>query len=197
MKKKIFLIVFAAISFTPIVRVEAQEINNLYIAAMSETFSFPFTRFTPIHPGLEIGTSMLKKEKQKGVHNINVFLGGYYHQKIENGFYLIGEYAYQYKLNENFGIDLPVGGGYQHDFYPGEIYKQSETSGEWEKFNQMGKPHALVTFGFGFTFLKPQKVQPFVRYQSVIDFPLYNGFMTTRTFIKIGVNIKLKNNETE
>lgn len=197
MKKKIFLVILTAMGMFPLSQVKAQNINNVFIAAMSETFSFPFTRFTPIHPGLEVGTSLFNKGKQNNEHHINIYLGGYYHQKIENGFYIIGEYAYRFNYKNIIGIDLPVGGGYQHDFYPGEIYEQNSTSGEWEVARQKGKAHALTTFGLGFTFLKPAKVQPFIRYQSVIDFPLYNGFLTTRTFFKIGVNIKLNNNETE
>ena len=197
-KKKISVFHYLIILlFLSAANTHAQKIDNLFFAATTEAYAFPFTRALPVHPGLEIGTTLWSKEKQKTEHLANVYCGGYYHRKVENAFYLRGEYVYRFKLMNTVGIGLPIGGGYQHAFYPGEVYKQNSETGEWEKINQKGKPHALVNFGLGLTYLKAQKIQPFVRYESVIDFPLYNGFLTTRTFFKLGVNVKFLNNETE
>ena len=195
MKYKILSPLIIAISFFPFMAAKAQKTNNLFVAVVSETYSFPFTRFLPIHPGLEIGTSLFHKERPKSEHYINIFLGGYYHRKVENGFYLRSEYVYRYKIKNAIGIDFPVGIGYQHAFYPGEVYEQNSETGDWERANQVGKPHALVNFGLGFTYLKPKKVQPFVRYESIIDYSLNRGFLTTRTFLKFGINIKISKNE--
>lgn len=96
--KKIFLVTLTALSFFPFTWVKAQKINNLFIAGMTETYSFPFTRLTPVHPGLEVGISWYEKTKQNGVHSLNTYIGGYYHKKVENGLYLKGEYVYTYKF---------------------------------------------------------------------------------------------------
>lgn len=195
MNKRIFLLIVIATGILVTINTRAQQIDNLYISATTETSSFPFTRFLPIHPGVELGTTLLNKGKQNSEHFVNVYLGGYYHQKIENGFYLRSEYAFRYKINNTIGIDFPIGGGYQHSFFPGEIYEQNIETGDWERIKQRGKPHLFVDFGLGFTYLKSKRVQPFIRYESIIDFPLYNGFMTTRTFFKLGINIKISNDD--
>ena len=169
----------------------SQKIHALSISAMTETTSYPFTRYLPIHPGLEVGTTFWLKEKNNSKHQINAYLGGYHHKKLENGFYLRGEYAYTYSIKNIIGLDLPLGVGYQHTFYPGEVYEQNAESGNWEKMNHFGKPHTIVNCGFGLRILNLGKVQPFIRHESALDIPLYNGFLNLRTFLKLGINIKL------
>ncbi len=190
-----FFLIILCVFFLSEVR--AQKLNNLSFALTSETYSFPFTRILPVHPGIEVGTSIFQRVKNNSQHNINAFIGGYHHQKIENAFYLRSEYRYRYKIKNTIGIDIPVGVGYQHKFYPGEIYEQNPSTGEWENKNQIGKSHFLVTFGLGLTYINASRIQPFVKYESNIDIPLYNGFLTTRTFIKFGVNIKLNQHENK
>lgn len=171
---------------------KAQKLENVFVSAMTETSAFPFSRYLPIHPGLEIGTTFFQVEGERSLHRGNFFLGGYTHRKIENGFYLRGEYVYTYKFKDLVGVNLPVGLGYQHSFYPGEAYTQNPESGEWEKARQIGKPHGLVNFGIGFTWLNNSRIQPFVRHENVIDIPFFNGFTTVRTFLKLGVEIKIR-----
>lgn len=175
----------------------AQKTINLSVALTTETYSFPFTRFSPIHPGLEVGISIFEKYNKNSIHNVNTFIGGYHHQKIENAIYLRSEYIYRYKLKNTISIDGPIGIGYQHAFYPGDIYEQNSISGEWERKRQFGKSHFLVTFGLGITYLKTKKIQPFIRYESALDFPIYNGFLTTRTTFKLGINIKINQDESK
>ncbi len=124
-------------------------------------------------------------------------MGGYHHNKVENGFYLRGEYAYTFKIENTIGIELPVGFGYLQAFYPGEMYAQNEKTKTWERARQYGKPHAFISFGFGLTYLKASNVQPFLRHENILDFPLYDGYMNIKTLIKAGVNIKLNQNDTE
>lgn len=169
---------------------KGQLIDNLFVAATNESMAFPFTRYFPIHPGLEIGTTLWRSEGERSLHRANVFVGGYTHRRMENGLYLRGEYAYTYKLRDILGIDLPLGLGYMHAFYPGVTYAQNPEDGTWAEARQIGKPHGLVTGGFGFTLLKSDRFQPFVRQETAIDLPLYNGFVSIKTFVKIGLDIK-------
>ncbi len=92
-------------------------------------------------------------------------------------------------------IDFPIGLGYQHSFYPGTVYEQDNITGSWEAKRQWGKPHGLVKFGLGFAYLKAEKVHPFIRQESVIDIPFFNGFLNTRTLVIVGVYFKLKGHE--
>ena len=170
---------------------QAQAFSNLYVAGMAETTSFPFTRYLPFHPGLEVGTTLWHTDRGPFTHRANAFLGGYHHRLHENGIYLRGEYQLTYPIQDLVGIDLPVGFGYQHTFYPGETYSQDPETGEWSEARQFGKPHALVNFGLGVTFLKTERVQPFIRQESTIDLPLFNSFALIRNFVKLGVNIQL------
>ncbi|MFD1552913.1 hypothetical protein DNU06_07890 [Putridiphycobacter roseus] len=184
----ILLLVFAILTQGTL---QAQKLNNLSIALTNETYSFPFTRFLPLHPGLEIGTTLFQSKSGNSTHHINAYLGGYHHQKVENALYLRTAYSYQYNIKNTIGIDAPVGIGYQHTFYPGETYVQNTDTGAWENKKQWGKSHALLTFGLGLTYLKANRLQPFIRYESNIDLPLYNSYLTTRTFFKLGMHIKL------
>lgn len=197
MKLRVFRILVCLLLIAVYSGIKAQKPQNLFFALTSETYAFPMTRFAPIHPGLEIGTTLVERSGNHIDHNINAFVGVYHHRLVENGFYLRGEYAFTYKIKNTLGISIPLGGGYQHSFYPGELYEQDPQTGQWSKKTQFGKPHALVEFGLGLTYLKPKRIQPFVRYESVIDFPLYNSFLTTRAFLKLGVNLHLNNTKND
>lgn len=85
----VFLFVLVTANYS-----NAQKVKNLSIAATSETASFPFSRYAPIHPELEIRTRLWQQEKEKSLRTVNVYAGGYYHKKIENGFYLRTDYTH-------------------------------------------------------------------------------------------------------
>ena len=185
------------LSFTGIFHVTAQKIESVSVALTTETISLPFSRYAPIHPGIEIGATVWNRERGKMMYEVNTYLGAYHHKKVENGFYLKVDFMPTLKIKNVIGLDFPVGVGYQHSFYPGKLYELDSGTGEFSEVNQMGKPHALVNFGFGLTYLKPNKIQPFIRHESVVDLPLYNGIANSRTFLKLGVNIKLNSNENK
>ena len=172
--------------------IHAQKLNDYSIAWTTETISLPFSRYLPIHPGLEIGAKVLEKENRLFTHRIRIHFGGYHHRRVENGFYLNASYIPMIKLSQSIGIDLPIGLGYQHSFYPGELYEQNNETGEFDRVTQLGRPHALINFGFGFTYHKPKRVKPFIRHENVIDLPLYNGLPNSRTFLKTGIILRLK-----
>ncbi len=189
--KKIAVILFCL----SVLATYGQKLDRLSIALMSETHSFPFTRYLPVHPGLEAGLSLWSKQNGNHEQIVSAYLGGYHHKLVENGFYLRGEYVYRYKLLNSIGLDVPLHAGYQHNFYPGTVYEQDTDSGDWVKKTQIGKSHLITGVGFGLTWIKSENVQPFIRQESTIEVPLYNGFVNLRTFVKLGVNIKISQNE--
>ena len=97
----------------------AQFIDNLDIAVQSESIAYPFSRFSSVNPGIQIGTSFRKRVKAKSERNYNIHLGFYHHNDVENGIYLRGEYAHTFIVAKKLGVMLPVGLGYLHTFYPG------------------------------------------------------------------------------
>ena len=157
----------------------------------NENVAFPFTRYTPIHPGAEIGVGVYEVEKDKSIQTVNVYAGGFYHKRLELGLYVRGEYQYTLKFKDKVGLDLPVGIGYLHSFYPGELYELN-SNGEFETVSQTGRPHALITGGVGVRYLGFEKVQPFVRQSIGIETPFANYLpVLPHSFLSFGVTIQL------
>lgn len=169
--------------------------NKISISAMTESVAFPFTRYSPIHPGLEFGYLLKERQKTKMIKALNMQLGWYLHKKVQNAFYIRAESAWQFFLKDFITADLYAGLGYMHVFYPGEVYQLNSSSGEFEKINQTGRPHALGTLGFGFTYRNQSNIEPFVRQDLGIESPFANGIpIMFHSFLKIGINIKLNEN---
>lgn len=185
--KQLFVLILLACWITSF----GQTIKGVSIAAMNEEISFPFTRFTPIHPGVEVGITFREVEKEKSIRNLNLNVGFYHHEKIENGIYLRGEYQFRPKLGSLLTFDLSGSLGYLHTFFPGEIYEMNESSYEFEKVNQSGRSHLTGALGMGFTLVKTEKIQPFIRQELMVETPFASGVpVIIHSFLKLGVNIK-------
>ena len=185
-----FTILVMLMSTLVVSSIHAQRIQKFSVSLMTEANVYPFTRLGPIHPGLELGVTFWNKKGEFLTHEANAYLGGYHHTKLENGFYTRGEYMPSFNYKNTVGISLPISIGYLRSFYPGTLYEQN-SAGEFKKVNQTGVSSLLVNFGIGITYLKINKIQPFIKYESMGVFPLYNGITDIKTFIKIGTNIKL------
>ncbi|MEM6317682.1 MAG: hypothetical protein AAF960_08430, partial [Bacteroidota bacterium] len=130
-------------------------------------------------------------EKPKSIRYTNVKVGFFHHQRLENAFYVGWEYQYSQKLFNRLSLDLPMGLGYLHSFYPGEIYEQTEV-GDFEKINQTGRSHLYLNLGVGLTYLSENNIQPFVRQELLLETPFANGIpVIPHSLLKIGVQIKL------
>jgi len=162
------------------------------ISLNSEAIGLPFTNYSPIHPGMEIVGTLRKNEQDKSIQYLNLKAGFFYHQRLETAIYLGGEYQYSRKLfRQKLSVDLPVGLGYLHSFYPGEIYEQNE-NGDFEVVNQLGRAHVYLNLGVGLTYLSASKVQPFVRQELLLEAPFANGIPAIpHSLLKIGIQINL------
>lgn len=169
----------------------AQGVQQFSVSLNSEAIGLPFTNYSPIHPGIEIAGTLRKNERPNSIRYLNVKAGFFLHQRVENAFYLGGEYQYSQTLfKKKLSIDLPVGLGYMHTFYPGELYEQND-SGDFEKINQLGRAHLYVNLGIGLTYLSDNKIQPFVRQELFLETPFANGIPAIpHSLLKIGVQIK-------
>ncbi len=171
----------------------AQKIEHFSVAVMNESIAFPFTRFAPVHPGLEIGATFWSKEKENSNRYLSAYAGGFYHEKIETGFYLRAEYLFAFKIVDGLYADVPVGIGYLHTFFPSELYEQNPETGSFEEASQFGRPHGLVTAGVGIRYAGNSRVQPFIRQELAVETPFANGFpVIPHTFLKLGVNLKIQ-----
>lgn len=170
----------------------SQMFEQFSVSFNSEAIGFPFTNYSPIHPGIEITGTIRKNERAKSIRYINVKAGFFHHRRLENAFYLGGEYQYSQTLFKNkVSVDLPVGLGYLHTFYPGELYEQNE-NGEFEAINQWGRSHLYANLGIGLTYLSDNKIQPFVRQELFLETPFANGIpIIPHSLLKIGVQVKL------
>ncbi len=169
-----------------------QKIEQISISGISEAIGLPFTNYSPIHPGLEFSSTIKKVDRPRSNRYLNAKAGFFYHQKLEAAIYLGGEFQYSYKIiNQKLSVDLPLGLGYLHSFYPGELYEQNEI-GDFEVVNQFGRSHLYLNLGLGLTYLHDGRVEPFIRQELLIETPFANGLpLIPHSLVKIGVQIKL------
>ena len=187
MLKQVLLIILTCIFF----EVGAQDINKFSLSGINESIAFPFTRNAPIHPGAEIGYVLKEKDKSRLIRSHSVYVGWYYHTKVQNAFYLRAETAWLFKVRQIATLDLFTGLGYMHTLYPGDIYELN-SSGDFEEINQIGKPRALGTIGFGFTLKNNYLLEPFIRQEIGLETPFANGLpVMIHSFLKVGTYIKI------
>jgi len=158
----------------------------------SEAIGLPFTNYDPLHPGFELNGTIKRIEKPKSIRYLNTKIGFFYHRRLETAIYIGGEYQHSLKLfRQKISLDLPIGLGYLHSFYPGEVYEQND-NGDFEKINQTGRAHFYTNLGIGFTYLSDSKVQPYIRQELLLETPFANGIpIITHSLVKVGVQIKL------
>lgn len=174
----------------------AQKIKQYSIAATSEAIGLPFTNYAPYHPGAEFTTILKITEKEKSTRYLGLKAGFFYHQKLETAIYVGGEYQYSFRLpTDKLSLDVPLGLGYLHSFYPSELYEQNN-EGDFEKVSQFGRPHLYLNLGIGLTYRMNERVQPFIRQSLLLETPFANGIpVIPHSLIQLGVQIKVHKNE--
>ena len=198
MKKRktlIFVIILIIVNLITTVTVTAQYnfgISDVSIAFADVKYGLPFQIITPIHPGIEVGATFLKKDKEKVFHSFDATLGYYYHDLITNGTYLNCKYNFQLKVKKVVGVDFYSGLGTLYSIYPGDAYHFNQNTKEYEQVIN-DKIYATINAGFGLSYIKPQRIQPFIHY----DFNANNvwaltSFVNLTTILKAGVKINLK-----
>ncbi|MEM8965619.1 MAG: hypothetical protein AAGE93_04315 [Bacteroidota bacterium] len=173
-------------------RAEAQnpKIKYLSVSVMTESISFPFTRLSPLHPGVELGVTFHEWNRAHSSSKLNTYLGWFYHQEVDQGFYLRGEYEYAFRIKNTVSIGLPIGLGYLHTFHTGPVYEQRE-DGSFTAITQTGRPHAILNLGLGVTYLRLGSFQPFIRYEMMAQSPFVATVpVVSRSFLKVGINKK-------
>ncbi len=180
-----------AILFSMALWANAQDLGKVSIALQSEAIGFPFSNYAPIHPGAEVGLTIRERHRARSSTAVNVYFGGYYHERIATGLYLRAEFQPTLKLGNHFGLLLPMGVGYLHTFYPAELYQVND-EGSFEVARQGGRPHALLQLGVGISYLGHERFEPFIKQELAIETPFANTFpFIPHSFIKAGLAINL------
>lgn len=182
------LVLLLALFYTGLAK--AQVVKNLSVSLLNEDVALPFSRISPLHPGLEVGIHFLSNEKARSIRSLGAYAGGYYHKRLETAFYLRGEYQYTLKLGSSLGLDLPVGVGYLHTFYPAELYELDPNTGKVAEASNPGRSQIILNAGVGLRYLKPTRVQPFIKHEFMLEGPFSKLFaIMPHTFLKAGVVI--------
>ena len=189
MKIRIKLICVILIAFFSLKQGYGQfefKISDVSVAVTDFQYGLPFIKTFPIHPGIEVGATILKKEKEKSSHSFGANLGFFHHNVLANAPYLITGYNYQRNIKQTIGLQAGAGLGYMHTFYPGESYEYNKNTNEFEPATN-SSPFFLIDAGLGISYLKMNKVQPFIRY-NVTSLNIYNYFTST---IKFGITLDI------
>lgn len=189
MRKRILLISILAVILSTYS--SAQVITELHSSLLSETTSLPFGKYTPIHPGSEIGATVWKEEFSSFSISSAAFAGTYYHRKQENAVYVRAEFLASYPLFNSINIGIPLGGGYLHSIYPGNVYEQNSETGIFEPSKRKYRAFLCASMGVYLGYTRFEKITPFVRHDFTIDFPFGNYFMRAHSILKIGTTFSI------
>lgn len=166
-------------------------IADVSVAITDVKHGLPFMMIAPIHPGVELSATFLKKDKEKAFHSFSTTAGFYHHGLIANGTYANLNYNYQRKIKNTIGIDLHPGLGFMVAVYPGEGYRLNDGTGEYESVTNTSA-NLAINLGFGLSYIRHKWLQPFLHYDfNVYNVWAYTSFVNSTAILKAGVKIKL------
>jgi hypothetical protein len=77
---------------------------------------------------------------------------------------------------------MGVGIGYLHAFYPGESYKFDEDTKKYVSTNLNSYPAFTTSAHLGLTYLKPDKINPFIKYEgNMLNFDEFTAILMIGT----------------
>lgn len=157
-------------------------INDYSVAITEVQYGIPFSGFLPINPGFEIGATLLKNEKTRSCHQVSANLGYFYHELLVSAPYIKTNYTFQPNIKKLLGIDMGIGLGYLHGFYPGESYEFDEDKKKYVSTKVNSFPAFTTSAHIGFTYIKPDKINPFIRYEgNMLNFNDYTAILLIGT----------------
>ncbi|HAA11094.1 MAG TPA: hypothetical protein DCE41_05080 [Cytophagales bacterium] len=169
----------------------AQRIDGVTVTLHSSSISFPFTRWSALRPGVELGVTWNQPNKPQATGQWNTYVGWFYHENLDQNLYVRGEYQFAYQFQNTVRFFAPVGLGYMHSFHAQPTFEQ-QADGSIQKATQWGRPHAILNLGLGAEYLGWNQVAPFVKYEAMIQSPFVSTVpVGPRSFLKIGTHINL------
>lgn len=161
------------------------------ISLYNESTAIPFTRLftTPIHPGVQLGTSHTYLQKKHARLFQTANLHYFYHNHLSQGAGLYTELGYEYRLNMGLALSGLLGVGYLHTFSTKEEF--TLVNGQYEKKADRGNARIFPTFSIdlGYYLQKEKNNSPnvFLRYQSWVEYPYSPDFIPLMTHINFHI----------
>ncbi len=154
------------------------------VSVFNQQWAFPYyepLKITPIHPGLEVGISCLKKDKLFCFPQ-SANLGYFYNTNAGSALFLQINQSIRFSPKCGFFADISLGVGYMHAFHPRDIYRKED--GIYKKVTDFGKPSIMFSFAqtFGYDFSKKHQlpIAPFIKYQWFASSPYFDMIFPIR-----------------
>jgi opacity protein-like surface antigen len=191
--KQHLLFVLATVLFTLSVKAQKQP-TPVTISVFNEATAIPFTKLitTPVHPGIQAGTSFSYKERKRSHLFQTINIGYIFHRNLYHGFFINTELGYDYKLNFGLNIKGNFGIGYLRTFTTQKEYQFK--NGKYNSGSDKGNSRlmASVSTGLGYRLQKKNLYSPeiFMLYQGWAEYPYSPGFIPVMTHINTQIGTK-------
>ncbi len=170
-------------------------LKTLRVSAVNESTSVPYGQllFSPVHPGITVGTDFWLKDKTAWFQSLGIDAGYYYHELYEHAIMLDAVYNFGYTFS--FGLRLKTIGalGYKHSILTGETYVLK--NGEYVKKQHPGQPQVNTKIGVGMEFPVNKKFSITTDYSGMISLPYSPDLgmpFATQALIRLGFKINLQ-----
>ncbi len=165
--------------------------NNFVAAKPISGFSKMF--YSQFHPGLTVSTGFNWKEKPK--HNLmqSLKVGYFSHRFIQRSIMLYTEFGYRYKVGNNLGLSVAMGGGYLHMIPATQQFKMKD-DGTWEQMNLKSRPQGLISLSIGVDYkINAAGWRTFIRYQNMLQTPFVSGYVPLLPYnvLHVGVTVPM------
>ena len=161
----------------------------------NESTAIPYTSFftRPVHPGIQVGTEINYKLKDKKRWFQSANLNYYYHRHLAHGMGISSELGYEYRHPTGIALTGLFGLGYLRTYTPSVEY--TFVDGQYQKKADKGNSRLYPSFSLDLGYyLKPSKKDSpkfFLRYQSWLEYPFSPSFIPVMTHLNLHLGFKV------
>ena len=182
-------ILIGLLFFFPLAIWAQDRVIPVSLSLFNESTAIPFTRFftTPVHPGIQAGTSFNYTAGLHGRLFQTASICYFYHNHLAQGIGINSELGYEYRLNAGFAFSGLLGVGYLHTFATADEF--SFANGSYQKKTDKGNARfsPSLSIKLGYFIHRKEKYSPeiFISYQSWIEYPYSPDFIPLMTHINL------------
>lgn len=149
------------------------------VSVYSNAVSLPAVKFSPLHPGIQVGFEKIWKEKKRFTLAQNFRLGYFYQRLVHHGIPLYTQIGYKYRVYKKLNLAAFADAGYIHTFGDNPTYKLN-SDGEYVRTARAGKAH--ITFGYSIMAswafsCKHSTITPFIQHQFWMMTPFVKSYV--------------------
>jgi hypothetical protein len=178
--------------------VNAQKKQSLSLAITDNASDYPFSTFVgfasePVHPGFELGWAHdYGKKKHDWFWEIKA--GYFYHQFVQHGIPIYGDFGYRYKFTKHFSADASLGIGYFHSIPDTDVY-ELDANGDYTNAKGIGRSQIMIPLTLGinydFSFNEKLKSKIFFQYQQRLQTPFVNNYVPILPYNQIDLGMAI------